>query len=37
MVHQSFKLFESLTVWENVVYRREPRRGLFIDLSLIHI
>jgi simple sugar transport system ATP-binding protein len=31
MVHQSFKLFESLTVWENVVYRREPRRGLFID------
>jgi len=31
MVHQAFKLFESLTVWENVVYRREPRRGLFID------
>jgi simple sugar transport system ATP-binding protein len=31
MVHQSFKLFESLTVWENVVYRREPRRGPFID------
>ncbi|MDB5394093.1 MAG: transporter ATP-binding protein [Rhodospirillales bacterium] len=31
MVHQSFKLFESLTVWENIVYRREPRRGLFID------
>ncbi len=31
MVHQSFKLFESLTVWENVVYRREPRRGLFVD------
>ncbi len=24
MVHQSFKLFESLTVWENVVYQREP-------------
>jgi general nucleoside transport system ATP-binding protein len=31
MVHQAFKLFESLSVWENVVYRREPRRGLFID------
>jgi simple sugar transport system ATP-binding protein len=31
MVHQAFKLFESLTVWENVVYRREPRRGLFVD------
>ncbi len=31
MVHQAFKLFESLTVWENVVYRREPRRGPFID------
>ncbi|MEJ0037864.1 MAG: ABC transporter ATP-binding protein [Gammaproteobacteria bacterium] len=29
MVHQAFKLFESLTVWENIVYRREPRRGLF--------
>jgi len=31
MVHQAFKLFESLSVWENVVYRREPRRGPFID------
>jgi simple sugar transport system ATP-binding protein len=31
MVHQSFKLFESLSVWENIVYRREPRRGPFID------
>jgi ABC-type uncharacterized transport system ATPase subunit len=31
MVHQAFKLFESLTVWENVVYRREPRRGFFVD------
>jgi simple sugar transport system ATP-binding protein len=31
MVHQAFKLFESLSVWENVVYRREPRRGIFID------
>jgi len=31
MVHQAFKLFDSLTVWENVVYRAEPRRGPFID------
>ncbi|HEX2789250.1 MAG TPA: ABC transporter ATP-binding protein [Steroidobacteraceae bacterium] len=33
MVHQSFKLFESLSVWENVVYGREPRRGPFIDAA----
>src|SRR5580658_9782660 len=31
MVHQSFKLFESLTAWENIVFGREPRRGPFID------
>src|SRR5579863_5848425 len=31
MVHQAFKLFNSLTVWENIVYAREPRRGPFID------
>jgi general nucleoside transport system ATP-binding protein len=31
MVHQSFRLFNSLTVWENVVYRAEPVRGVFID------
>jgi len=31
MVHQAFKLFNSLTVWENVTYGRELRRGLFID------
>ncbi len=31
MVHQAFKLFSSLTVWENIVYGREPRRGPFID------
>jgi len=31
MVHQAFKLFESLSVWENIVYRREPRRGIFVD------
>jgi general nucleoside transport system ATP-binding protein len=31
MVHQSFKLFASLEVWENIVYGAEPRRGPFID------
>ena len=31
MVHQSFKLFNTLTVWENVVFRSEPRNGGFID------
>jgi general nucleoside transport system ATP-binding protein len=31
MVHQAFKLFDSLSVWENVVYRHEPRRGLLVD------
>ncbi len=31
MVHQSFKLFNTLTVWENVVYRAEPKKGGFID------
>ena len=31
MVHQSFKLFGSLTAWENIVYGSEPRRGPFID------
>ncbi len=31
MVHQSFKLFASLTVWENIVYGVEPRRGPFVD------
>ena len=31
MVHQSFKLFASLTVWENIVYGAEPTRGPFID------
>jgi len=31
MVHQAFKLFNSLTVWENIVYAREPRRGPFVD------
>ncbi|MFT4182534.1 MAG: ABC transporter ATP-binding protein [Rhizobium sp.] len=31
MVHQAFKLFNSLTVWENIVYGDEPRRGLTVD------
>jgi simple sugar transport system ATP-binding protein len=31
MVHQSFKLFGSLTAWENIVYGAEPKRGPFID------
>jgi general nucleoside transport system ATP-binding protein len=31
MVHQAFKLFNSLTVWENVVYGREPQRAGFLD------
>ncbi|MBT9385940.1 ABC transporter ATP-binding protein [Pseudooceanicola sp. CBS1P-1] len=31
MVHQAFKLFEDLTVWENVVYGAEPRRFGFLD------
>jgi general nucleoside transport system ATP-binding protein len=31
MVHQAFRLFNSLSVWENVVYGREPTRAGFID------
>ncbi len=31
MVHQAFKLFNSLTVWENVVYGMEPARHGLID------
>jgi len=31
MVHQSFKLFPSMTVAENVIYRSEPQRGGFVD------
>jgi len=34
MVHQAFKLFNALTVWENVVYGTEPARGPFIDRPL---
>ena len=31
MVHQAFRLFNSLTVWENVVYGREPQRAGILD------
>ncbi|MEW1718221.1 ABC transporter ATP-binding protein [Streptomyces sp. NPDC093109] len=31
MVHQNFKLFDSLTVTENIVYRAEPRRFGLVD------
>jgi simple sugar transport system ATP-binding protein len=31
MVHQAFKLFPTLTVAENVVYRSEPTKGWFLD------
>ncbi|HLJ70083.1 MAG TPA: ABC transporter ATP-binding protein [Roseiarcus sp.] len=31
MVHQAFKLFNSLSVWENIVYAQEPVSGPFID------
>jgi simple sugar transport system ATP-binding protein len=32
MVFQSFKLFPSMTVAENIVYRQEPTRGLSVDM-----
>jgi ABC-type uncharacterized transport system ATPase subunit len=31
MVHQAFKLFNSLSVWENIVYAREPSSGPLIN------
>lgn len=31
MVHQSFQLFPTMSVAENVVYGNEPRKGLLID------
>jgi simple sugar transport system ATP-binding protein len=31
MVHQAFKLFNSLTVWENIVFAAEPRRMGLLD------
>jgi simple sugar transport system ATP-binding protein len=33
MVHQAFKLFPTMTVAENVVFREEPRHGVFLDRS----
>lgn len=33
MVHQAFKLFPSLTVWENIVFGAEPSRRGFIDMK----
>ena len=30
MVHQAFRLFDALAVWENVVYGQEPRRGMLL-------
>ncbi len=33
LVHQHFKLIERLTVWENIVLNREPRRGWTIDVA----
>jgi simple sugar transport system ATP-binding protein len=31
LVHQHFQLIERLSVWENVLLHREPRRGPFVD------
>ena len=31
MVHQAFKLFPSMTVWQNIVFGNEPARGGMID------
>ena len=31
MVFQEFQLFESLTIAENIIFRREPVRGILID------
>jgi len=31
VVYQHFMLVPPLTVWENVTYAKEPRRGVFID------
>jgi len=33
MVHQAFRLFNSLTVWENIAFGSEPRRGSVIDVK----
>jgi ABC-type uncharacterized transport system ATPase subunit len=36
MVHQHFRLFESMTVAENVVYGAEPRRNGLVDRKAAH-
>ena len=33
LVHQHFKLIDRLSVWENVLLNREPRRGWSIDVA----
>ena len=33
MVQQHFMLFEPFTVAENIVYSREPKKGLFMDMN----
>ena len=33
MVHQAFRLFDEMKVWENVVAAAEPRRGPFVDVK----
>jgi ABC-type uncharacterized transport system ATPase subunit len=33
MVHQAFKLFNALTVWENIAFGSEPRRASVIDVK----
>lgn len=33
MVQQHFMLFEPFTVAENIVYSREPKKGLFMDMQ----
>ena len=37
MVHQHFMLVEAMTVFDNIILGDKHAKGLFIDLSLIHI
>jgi len=37
MVHQSFKLFAALKVWQNIVYGAEPKRWPLIDERLARV
>src|SRR5450759_3069965 len=37
MVHQEFMLIPRFTVTQNIVIGDEPHKGIFLDLSLIHI